>query len=222
MNIIDAAAITAIIAAIIIVTAVICLLVGYLATQRRLVFLENSGEAAVRRTLMANFPTQDYHLLNNVTLPMDDGTTQIDHILVSRYGIFVLETKHYSGWLFADANSPQWTQVIYRMRFRFQNPLHQNHKHALAVAKLLDFVPSEKIYPIVVFTGDAIFKTPCPDGVFALEELPSTIHRFKDEVLSQNRLQFCVGRLECCRKAITRQTDVEHIAYLNRKYGGVD
>ncbi len=206
----------------IIITAVICFFVGYLAAQRRQDILENRGEAAVRHALSANFPSPDYHLLNNVTLPVEDGTTQIDHILVSRYGIFVLESKHYTGWLFADANSPQWTQVIYRMRYRFQNPLHQNHKHALAVAKLLDFVPSEKIYPIVVFTGDATFKTPCPDGVFMLDELPGTIHRFKDEVLSQNRLQFCVGRLECCRKSITNQTDVEHVAYLNRKFGDAD
>jgi len=218
MSIINAAAIAAILVAVII-TAVICLLIVYLATQRRLVFLENRGEAAVRLTLSAYFPSPDYHLLNNVTLPMDDGTTQIDHILVSRYGIFVLESKHYTGWLFADAGSAQWTQVIYRLRYRFQNPLQQNHKHALAVAKLLDFVPGDKIYPIVVFTGDATFKTPRPDGVFMLGELPSLIHGFRDEVLSLNRLQFCVGRLECCRKALTRQTDVEHVAYLNRKYG---
>ena len=58
--------------------------------------------------------------------------------------------------------------------------------------------------------------------MFTLEELPGTIHRFKDEVLSQNRLQFCVGRLECWRKAMTNQTDVEHVAYLNSKFGGAD
>ena len=40
--------------------------------------------------------------MNHVTLRMDGGTTQVDHILVSRFGVFVIETKDYSGWIFAN------------------------------------------------------------------------------------------------------------------------
>ena len=39
-----------------------------------------------------------YHRLNNITLPLSNGgSTQIDHVIVSVYGIFVIETKHYKG-----------------------------------------------------------------------------------------------------------------------------
>jgi len=202
---------------IIIVTFFVGLSVGH--WRQRLT--ENRGEAAVRRLLATQFTSTSYHLLNNVTLPVDDGTTQIDHILVTRYGIFVIETKHYTGWLFANPGSRNWTQVIFGKHYKFQNPIHQNRKHVKTVEKLLDFIPPEHIQSVVVFTGDATFKTPRPQSVFTLGDLPSHIKSFQTEVLSENRLQFCVGRLEFCRKALTQQTDVEHVAYLRRKFGDV-
>jgi hypothetical protein len=181
--------------------------------------MENRGEAAVRRELVARFSAPAYHLLNNVTLPVEDGTTQVDHVLVSRFGVFVLESKHYKGWLFAQATALQWTQVLYKKHYKFQNPIHQNRKHVSAVAKLLDFVPTEHIHSVVVFTGEATFKTQRPAGVVALPELQAHISSFGVEVLTENRMQFCVGRLEHCRLALTKQTDVEHVAHLRRKFG---
>jgi len=180
---------------------------------------ENQGEVAVRRHLTRHFTSPDYHLLNHVTLPTDDGTTEIDHILVSRFGIFVLESKHYKGWIFGNSSSSKWTQVLFRVRYRFQNPIHQNWKHVATVAKLLDFLPAEHIHSVVVFTGDATFKTEKPPGVVSIDDLKLYLDGFKVEALTENRLQFFVGRLECHRKALTQQTDVEHVAHLRRKFG---
>lgn len=131
----------------------------------------------------------------------------------------MLELKHYKGWLFANATSPQWTQVLYRSRYRFRNPILQNRGHVAAVAKLFDFLPGECIHSLVVFTGDATFKTERPLGVISLAELKSHIKSFRSLVVSENRVQFCVGRLECTRMALTRQTDVEHVANLRRRFG---
>jgi restriction system protein len=66
-----------------------------------------------------------YHLMKNVTLPTEDGTTQIDHIIVSIYGVFVVETKNMKGWIFGSPNQKMWTQQIYKHKNKFQNPLHQ-------------------------------------------------------------------------------------------------
>ena len=153
------------------------------------------------------------------SLPTDDGTTQVDHILVSRYGVFVLETKHYKGWIFGDAGRSQWTQALYKKHYKFQNPIHQNRKHVSAVRKLLDFLPPDCIHSIVVFTGEAVFKTEQPQGVLTLEQLTPHLEAFTTDAMTENRVHFSVGRLECCRKAITRQTDVEHVAHLKRKFG---
>ena len=70
---------------------------------------------------------QVYRALKNVTIATSNGTTQIDHVIVSKYGVFVIETKNFQGWIFGAENQAQWTQSLPGGRkFRFQNPLHQN------------------------------------------------------------------------------------------------
>ncbi|MBI4936862.1 MAG: NERD domain-containing protein [Nitrosomonadales bacterium] len=165
------------------------------------------------------FVAPDYHLLNHVTLRLKDGITQIDHVLVSRFGIFVIETKDYKGWIFAGAGDRYWTQVLYRAKFRFQNPIRQNYRHVSAIRELLDFLPADVVRPVVVFTGDAEFKTDIPDGVFTLAGFLAYVEGHAAEVMSINRVQFCVGRLETARLSVTKATDVEHVQGLRRRYG---
>jgi hypothetical protein len=205
-----------------ILLALFCTGLGFSLGRWRLGAEENYGEAAVRRVIASSFRSSDYHLLNNVTLPTADGTTQVDHILVSRFGIFVIESKHYSGEIFGDEREAQWTKAFLGVSYRFQNPIRQNYKHLVAVRDILDFVPTEHIRSVVVFTGDATFGTLRPSGVFFLAEMNDYIASITTEVLSENRLQFCVGRLECRRKAITGQTDIEHAEHLRRKFGDLN
>ena len=185
----------------------------------REVAFQNRGEALVTALLQATFGPPDYHLMNHVTVRLDGGTTQIDHVLVSRFGVFVVETKDYKGWIFGDPTQPKWTQVLYWFRFTFQNPIVQNARHIRAVQGLLDFLPPTAIKSVVVFTGDARFKTPIPPGVFYAPEVVAYLRNVTDEVMTLNRLQFCVGRLETARLAISGETDVEHVRYVSRKHG---
>jgi hypothetical protein len=163
-------------------------------------------------------PANSWHLLNNVTLKLAIGTTQIDHVLISRFGVFVIETKHYKGWIFGDEKSKGWTQVLFKRKHRFQNPIHQNYKHVKAVQESLDFLPPENVIGLVVFTGDSTFKTTPPAGVHTLNSLISYLQSLKEEALTENRMQFCVGRLECTRLALTRETDIEHRANLEARH----
>jgi hypothetical protein len=203
------------------------LLIGFLLGywQRKVVEVhnfQNAGEELVAKTLLANFKTQDYHLLNHITLRHRGVTTQVDHILVSRFGVFVIETKDYKGWIFANAEHATWTQVTFNDKFKFQNPIHQNYLHVKAVQELLDFVPASAIQSAVVFTGDAEFKTEMPSGVFTLPKLIQHLRTCTTEVLSLNRVQFCVGRLETARLQVSQQTDVQHVQALQRRYGQKD
>jgi hypothetical protein len=190
--------------------------------QRRVVDahnFQNDGEALVASALQRHFKGQDFHLLNHITLRHRGGTTQIDHILVSRFGVFVIETKDYTGWIFANAEHATWTQVTFNDKFKFQNPIHQNYLHVKAVQELLDFVPASAIQSVVVFVGDAEFKTHMPSGVFTLPKLIQHLKVCTEEVLSLNRVQFCVGRLETTRLRISKQTDLEHVQALRNRYG---
>jgi hypothetical protein len=181
---------------------------------------QNSGEALLARAVLKNFRPPEHHLMNHVTLQMKDGTTQIDHILVSRFGVFVIETKDYKGWIFGNANQAVWTQVLFNAKFKFQNPVQQNFRHVSAVRDLLDFLPPDAVKSVVVFTGEAEFKTEVPQGVFS--SLAGCIEYLRQqtvEVMSINRVQFCVGRLETARLAVSGKTDVEHVESLARRYG---
>jgi hypothetical protein len=180
--------------------------------------IQNRGEALLSRVARTNFGPPDYHLMNHVTLQLKDGTTQIDHILVSRFGVFVIETKHHKGWIFANAKQANWTQVLFKVKFKFQNPILQNFRHVRAVQELLNFLPRNAIKSVVVFTGEAEFKTEVPQGVFSLNELIDYLREQTVEVMSLHRVQFCVGRLETARLAISGKTDVEHVQSLKRRH----
>ena len=202
----------------IILALVVGFLIGRYRTYRASVF-QNYGEELLSRVTLTNFGPPDYHLMNHVTLQLEDGTTQVDHILVSRFGVFVIETKDYKGWIFANVKQANWTQVLFHMKFKFQNPIHQNFRHVRAVQGLLDFLPPGAIKSVVVFTGEAEFKTEIPPGVFSLSGLIEYLREQTVEVMSLNRVQFCVGRLEIARLAISGQTDVEHVQSLERRRG---
>lgn len=185
---------------------------------RRFSAYQNRGEVLLSSILKSNFKPPDYHLMNHITLDLPDGTTQIDHILVSRFGIFVIETKDYGGWVFANFRHTSWTQVIFRRKYKFQNPIHQNLRHVEAVRNLLDFLPAESIKSVVVFTGEAEFKTRVPPGCYFLKSVSNYIREQTIEVMSLNRVQFCVGRLETARFAVGQQTDIEHIQNLQIRH----
>ena len=82
------------------------------------------GEFAVNVSAKLLLDKERYHLIKDVTLPTTDGTTQIDHIIVSIYGVFVVETKNMKGWIFGSPQQKTWTQKIYKHSQKFQNPLH--------------------------------------------------------------------------------------------------
>lgn len=192
---------------------------GYGFARYRSHSFQNRGESLVSHAIQAKFGSSDYHLLNHITLKLREGTTQIDHILISRFGVFVIETKDYKGWIFANSQQAQWTQVLFKAKFRFQNPLVQNRLHLKTVEELLDFLPADAFHSLVVFAGEAEFKTGKPNGVFSVPELLDHLRGFSDEVMTTNRMQFCVGRLEVARLAVTAQTDLDHVRALRSRYG---
>lgn len=76
-----------------------------------------------------------YKVLNNITLQTDGRTTQIDHVVVSNLGLFVIETKNYKGWIIGDEYSEYWTQVIYKRKEKLYNHIRQNYGHLMALLK---------------------------------------------------------------------------------------
>ncbi|MEB0012277.1 NERD domain-containing protein [Glaciimonas sp. Gout2] len=171
------------------------------------------GEAIVNISAKYFLNREDYHLIKNVTLPVEDGTTQIDHIIVSRFGIFVIETKNMKGWIFGDAKQKTWTQKIYKHTTKFQNPLHQNYKHVKALETLLE-LDSSLIHSVIVFVGDSTFKTPMPENVTQAGGYIKHIKSMNQQVLDTRQVADAIERIRSGRKSASFKTSREHVKHV--------
>ena len=100
-----------------------------------------------------------YIVLNDLLIKTENGnTSQIDHLVISIYGIFVIETKNYKGWIFGNEKSDKWTQVIYNRKNQFRNPVKQNWSHIYALKSILKEYSNLRYVPVVVFAGSAVLK----------------------------------------------------------------
>lgn len=136
-----------------------------------------------------------YHLIKNVTLPTENGTTQIDHIIVSVHGVFVVETKNRRGWIYGSRQLKMWTQKIYINTYRFQNPLHQNYKHSKTLQALLN-LEDQQVHSVVVFIGDSTFKTPVPVNVTFGMDYIRYIQSMTETVLSPKQVREIIEAIE--------------------------
>ncbi|MGE8653022.1 MAG: nuclease-related domain-containing protein [Acinetobacter gandensis] len=162
----------------------------------------------------------DYILLNDLTLPdIESGTTQIDHILLSPYGIFVIETKNYKGWIFGTERQKQWTQKIYKQSFKFQNPIHQNYKHMKVLEKILaDILDKEFIHTVIVFMPEAVFKTDMPSNVFRGADWTDYVKTYKQSVISPMKLKRVQLRLEKEILEKSWKTNRQHVENLKHRH----
>ena len=129
-----------------------------------------AGEELVAAVLSC-LDKKEYRFLNNVSLPYNSdnkhkkNTTQIDHIVFSEYGIFVIEVKNYNGFIVGERMKKKWIAFYSKnKKHSFQNPFQQNHKHLCAVQQVTK-IDYKKLVNLVVFTGDAKFKNKAIKGM---------------------------------------------------------
>lgn len=96
----------------------------------------------------------------NVYIPKEDGTTtEIDLIMLSPTGIYVFESKNYSGWIFGDEKSQYWTQTLEnKKKNKFFNPIWQNKGHINALKTFLRISNDEIFKSYIVFSERCVLK----------------------------------------------------------------
>lgn len=142
------------------------------------------GEWNVKQQI-SHYLGERYIDLHDLTFQDERGTTQIDHIVISPYGLFVIETKNYTGWIFASEHQKTWTQKIYKKNFKFQNSIHQNYRHVKVIEKILDqVIEFETLHSFVIFQNGCEFKTTVPTNVFVGKSWINYIKTFDQVVFS--------------------------------------
>lgn len=146
---------------------------------------------------------RDYTIFNDVYIPKADGTTsQIDHLIISRYGIFVLETKNYSGWIMGRESDSQWVQVLYQTKNKFLNPLIQNKGHVKYLAQYLAVNDLSIFKPAVVFTMKAeLKKIEATSPVLYSIQVNGYIKRQQEIILTEIRVEEYIQKIKQLGKA---------------------
>jgi len=172
------------------------------------------GEKVVASKL-SKLPEQQYKILNDIMLRTNYGTTQIDHIVISVYGIFVIETKNYKGWITGTEYGEYWTKNMYGKKYTFRNPIKQNYAHVKALENVMGLT-EDKFIPIVAFSGNGDIKVKTKKPVVYIRQLEKVIKEYKDVIFAESELDMLVLKIKNA-DITTKETKKEHVKQIRSK-----
>ena len=175
----------------------------------------SAGEKFTERNLKSGLDKNSYVIYRDLIVPSRNGTAQVDHLVVSPYGIFIVETKNRQGWIFGDANQPNWTQVNYRRKYHFQNPIRQTFRQKKVLAEFLG-IRESWIHPVITFVGNCSFKTRMPDNVID-GDVCSYIKGFKNTMIAGGDFR----QIEESLASLLEDTELDdsaHVASLQERH----
>ncbi|MGR9048743.1 NERD domain-containing protein [Halobacillus faecis] len=177
------------------------------------------GEAKVS-LLLKRLNKNEYYVFNDLLLETEKGTTQIDHVVVSVYGVFVIETKNYKGWIFGAERSKKWTQVIYKRKHTFMNPIHQNYGHMKSLEEVLGKTYAHPFCSIISFSSKSTLKdiTIASPLVHIVNNfhLLNTIKMYDERLISHANMKGIIYKLNH-RNIEDRQTREDHVIKIKEK-----
>lgn len=163
--------------------------------------------------------SNEYRVFSNAIYRHEKGSsTQVDHIVVSRYGVFVIETKTLKGKIAVDPVNPEnWTQIVGRRRYSMAHPLNQNYAHVKALQKVTG-IHSQKIHSYAVMAGTATFEGSQPERVYGVWQMIRKIQSYKTPVLTRGAVHITCLRLHKHRIKGGYWAARHHTARLKRKH----
>ncbi|MES2826685.1 MAG: NERD domain-containing protein [Bacteroidota bacterium] len=190
-------------------TVLVCLLI-YAIFSRRIKGAIGEQTVSWRLSLL---PKSKYKVVNNLVLKVGDKTVQIDHLIISNYGVFVIETKNLKGWIFGYENYEFWTQVIFKRKERFYNPIRQNLGHIKALKSTLNEFHGVKYVSIIAFCGKCTLKVETDTKIVYSDQLIKTIKRYSEVQLSDTEKDAIFERitLRNISRSYNRDTHIKDI-----------
>lgn len=171
------------------------------------------GEREIKRKL-SRLPSEDYRIINDVMIPCAYGLTQIDHVVGSKYGVFVIETKNMRGKIYGGERAKEWTKYSKGHKLAFKNPLHQNYGHVKAIVSLLN-ISGNSIIGIVVFTTSAriMFSV---SGVVYENQLINEISKYKNHIFDENDVARLCDKIQSSNQ-VSYKAKKDHVDRINAK-----
>lgn len=163
-------------------------------------------------------------VLRNVYVPKENGeTSEIDLVFITQKGIFVIESKNYSGWIFGDEESVNWTVMLpSKVKNCFYNPIMQNKTHIKWLQKYLgDSIP---LFSVIVFSVRCELKKVSvqSDNIYVIkrDELYATVRKIWDnseDRLTESEVHSVYGRIRTLTH-VDMAVKEAHIENINKKF----
>lgn len=131
------------------------------------------GEMTVASILGDNIPGEQYVVNNLLFCDKAGNSCQIDHVYINKNGIWVIETKNYSGRIYGNATQREWTQVLAygNTKNSFYNPIKQNKTHIYCLSEYLNV--KNVFHNVVVFLSSADISNISDSSVYPINKLRS-------------------------------------------------
>lgn len=166
--------------------------------------------------------------LRNVYLPKDNGeTSEVDLIYITQKGIFVFESKNYSGWIFGDEKNKNWTAMLpNKQKNQFYNPIMQNKTH---LKWMRNFVGEDiPLFSIIVFSERCELKKVTVESddirVIKRDLTYATVRDIWDknpDAVSDDKIEELYIKLKELTN-VDKATKTAHIENIEKKYKTVD
>ena len=171
----------------IVVVALLGLLYIYLKTLKKGAL----GEFVTK--LVLKFLRKEFRTIHDLTFDDGEKTVQVDHLVVSPYGIFVIETKNYSGTIYGKENSEKFTQYLGKSRNDFYSPIKQNRGHIYSLKKILG---DYKYVSIIAFSGNSKLKVETDTFVGYIGDVNKYIKSHKEKVIDPQQINEVMEKIK--------------------------
>ena len=160
----------------------------------------------------------EYIIFNNLYFESNGRSTQIDHVVVSPYGVFVIETKGYKGWILGGENSEYRTQLLYKHKHELYNPIKQNDGHVKFLRHLLEYPVDIPFFPIVVFNNSAELKVHVYNHVVInRRNLVKAIKQHKNRIISDEMICWIVAKIQNNCTIADKEDIKNHKKYIRKQ-----
>ena len=165
---------------------------------------------------LKKLPKNKYRLLNDIMIEDEKGTHQIDHIVLSKYGIFVIEMKNYYGLIIGNQYKEKWYQYLGKNKYTFHNPMYQNYGHVKALSNVLK-LNEELFIPITCFSNQVKLKVTSNKPVVQVDTINRNILKYNEEIITcdLNELSLNIENMNILDKN-KRKEHVKNIRNLKR------
>lgn len=167
------------------------------------------GEKAVAK-ILKSLPEDKYSVINNLLLNNNGYTSQVDHVVVSVYGIFVIETKTYQGIISGGENSEYWTQNVYGNKYEFRNPILQNYGHIKSLKQAIVDYKDVPFISIIAFSRQADLRISSNIPVVYWSQILDVIRDYANPVLRESEVKR-LTRLLIASNTDSNKTRKDHV-----------